>query len=102
MFTDMPATFQRLMENWLGDLHFKCFIIYLDDVIIFSRTPQEHLQRLKGVFEKLTPAGLKLKPSKCKLFHTKLHYIGHVVSQIGTEADSTKITSIADWPIPKL
>ena len=66
--TNAPATFQRLMESCLGDLHLNWCIIYLDDVIIHSKSPEEHIERLKGVFHKLRKAGLKLKPSKCKFF----------------------------------
>ena len=62
------ATFQRLMETCLGEIHLKWCIIYLDDIIVFSKTPEEHIERLKGVFEKLATAGLKLKPSKCEFF----------------------------------
>ena len=53
------------------------------------------------MLEKLALAGLKLKPSNCEIFHTKLHYIGHVVSQRGIEADPKKIAAIVDWPISK-
>ena len=66
--TNAPATFQRLMETCLGDLHLNWCIIYLDDVVIFSRTPEEHLERLDAVFTKIGEAGLKLKPSKCEFF----------------------------------
>ena len=66
--TNAPATFQHLMETCLGDLHLNWCIIYLDDIIIFSKTRKDHIKRLRGVFEKLAAAGLKLKPSKCELF----------------------------------
>ena len=59
--TNAPVTFQQLMENCLGDLNINWCIIYLDDVIIFSKTPKEHIQRLRGVFQKLWEAGLKTK-----------------------------------------
>ena len=62
--TNAPATFQRLMESCLGELHLDWCIIYLDDIIIFSKNPDDHITRLEGVFEKLAKAGLKLKPSK--------------------------------------
>ena len=58
--TNAPATFQRLMESCLGDLHLNWCIIYLDDIIIYSKTPEEHLERLDGVFAKLQKAGLTL------------------------------------------
>ena len=66
--TNAPATFQRLMESCLGELHLEWCIIYLDDIIIFSKNPDDHLTRLEGVFEHLAKAGLKLKPSKCEFF----------------------------------
>ena len=62
--TNAPTTFQHLMENCLGDLHLNWCIIYLDDIIVYSKTPEEHIERLTGMFEKLGKAGLKLKPSK--------------------------------------
>ena len=70
-----PATFQRLMESCLGDMHLKWIIIYLDDIIIFSMTPKEHIERLRGVFQKLHEAGLKLKPKKCDIFKTRISYL---------------------------
>ena len=51
--TNALATFQRLMESCLGDLHLNWCIIYLDDIIVFSRMPKEHIERLRGVFDKL-------------------------------------------------
>ena len=56
--TNAPATFQHLMESCLGDMHLKRCIIYLDDIIIFSKTPKDHIEKLRDVFEKLSAAGL--------------------------------------------
>ena len=64
--TNAPTTFQHLMESCLGDYHLKYCIIYLDDIIIFSKSPKEHIVRLQKVFQKLDEAGLYLKPSKCE------------------------------------
>ena len=80
--TNAPATFQCLMENCMGDLNLNWCIIYLDDIIVFSKTPKEHIEWLCGVFTKLTYVGLKLKPSKCDFFKTKITYLGHVVSRM--------------------
>ena len=96
--TNAPATFQRLMESCLGELHLQYCIIYLDDIIIFSKTPEEHLHRLKLVFQKISEAGLKLKPSKCKFFRTRLEYLGHIMSKKGIETNPKKIQVIWDWP----
>ena len=99
--TNAPATFQRLMESCLGDLHLNWCIIYLDDIIIFSKDPDDHITRLEGVFEKLAEAGLILKPSKCEFFKARLKYLGHVVSPQGIATDPTKIEAILKWPRPK-
>ena len=64
--TNAPTTFQWLMQSCLGNLHLHYCIIYLDDIIVFSKTPEEHVIRLRAVFEKLKQAGMKLKPSKCE------------------------------------
>ena len=99
--TNAPAMFQRLMEICLGDLHLNWCIIYLDDVVIFSRTPEEHLNQLDAVFTKIGEAGLKLKPSKCEFFKQRIAYLGHIVSDKGIETDPKKIEAIVNWPVPK-
>ena len=81
------------MESCLGDYHLKYCIIYLDDIIIFSKTAKEHLSRLRKVFQKLDEAGLCLKPRKCKFFRDRLEYLGHVVSSKGIETNPKKDSS---------
>ena len=93
-----PATFQRLMESCLGELHLNWCIIYLDDIIVFHRTTEEHLHRLKAVIGKLRAAGLKLKPTKCDLFKQQNNYLGHIVSKEGVSTDIDKITAVTGWP----
>ena len=99
--TNAPATFQHLMESCLGDYHLKYCIIYLDDIIIFSKTPEENIDRLCKVFQKLDEAGLRLKPSKCEFFLHRLEYLGHVVSSKGIETNPKKIAAILNWPQPQ-
>ena len=98
--TNAPATFQWLMQSCLGNLHLCYHIIYLDDVTVFSKPLEEHVFRLRAVFEKLKQAGLKLKPSKCKLFRQELVYLGHVVSKDGIQTDPKKVEAICKWPLP--
>ena len=100
--TNAPATFQRLMESCLGQLHLNWCIIYLDDIIVFSRTPEEHIHRLRAVFVKLKAAGLKLKPSKCDFFKKEIKYLGHVVSEQGVSTDPDKIKLSQNGPNPPL
>ena len=95
-----PATFQRLMENVLKGLQWKTCLVYLDDVIIYSKTPEEHLERLREVFGRLREAGLKLKPTKCQFFQHNVNYLGHVISEDGVETDPDKIKTVTEWPIP--
>ena len=78
--SNSPATYQRLMEDCLGELHLNICFIFLDDIIIFSRTFDEHLERLQQVFDKLRTAGLKLSPKKCSFFQERVRYLGHIVS----------------------
>ena len=82
------------MESCLGELHLNWCIIYLDDVIVHVKTPKEHIERLRGVFEKLCKVGLKLKPSKCEFFKDRIAYLGHIVSKDGIEVDLKKIKEI--------
>ena len=76
-----PPTFQRLMQNCLGELNLSYCLIYLDDVIVFSDMPDEHLQRMHVIFDHLREHGLKLKPSKCEVFKSEINYLAHHVSQ---------------------
>ena len=99
--TNAPATFQRLMESCLGELHLNWCIIYLDDVIVYLKTPEEHIEWLEAVFKKISDAGLKLKPSKCEFFKKRIHYLGHIVSNKGIETDPKKIEAIVKWPGPR-
>ena len=96
-----PATFQRLMENCLGSLNLTWCVVYLDDIIVYGKDPEDLLLRLGGVFEKLRKAGLKLKPSKCNFFKEEIDFLGHVVSKEGIAINPSKVQTIQDWPIPK-
>lgn len=95
-----PSTFQRLMDLILADLQWTTCLVYLDDIIVFGRTFHEHLTRLDGVLEKLRQANLKVKPSKCNLFSTQVHYLGHVISSEGVMPDPAKVEAVREWPIP--
>ena len=95
-----PATFQRLMEKCMGELHLQECLVFIDDILIFSRTFEEHLQRLEAVFERLAQHNLKLKPSKCDFFKTSVTYLGHVVSSKGIATDPEKTAAIKNWQPP--
>ena len=98
--TNAPATFQRLMERVLTSLQWQICLIYIDDVIIFSKTLEEHISRLSEILGRLKSAGLKLKPKKCYLFQHKVAYLGHVVGREGVHTDPSKVEKVKNWPIP--
>ena len=93
-------TFQRLMLNCLGELNLTYCLIYLDDIIIFSRTEEEHLEWMHVVFDQFREHGLKLKPSKCEVFRTKINYLAHHVSKRGVLPSKKNLKAIAQCPPP--
>ena len=92
--------FPKAMERVLAGLQWKICLVYIDDIIIFSSTIDDHLKQLNEVFTRLKAAGLKLKPKKCHLFKCKVQYLGHVVSESGIETDPEKIEAIRKWERP--
>ena len=99
--TNAPATFQRLMQRTLGDLHMKECLTFVDDIIVHGRTFDEELLRLEHVLQKLREQNLKLNPKKCEFLRRRVKYCGHIVSEHGVETDPAKTQKIADWPTPK-
>ena len=95
-----PATFQRLMQNCLGELNLMYALIYLDDIVIFSDTEKEHMKRLAAVFECFREHGLKLKPSKCEFFKEEINYLGHRVSADGMRPGTDNLDGIAAMAPP--
>ncbi len=98
--TNAPSTFQRLMERCMGDLHLRDCLIYLDDIIIYSKTFEEQCTKLEAVFSRLQQHSLKLKGSKCEFFKDRVQYLGHIVSAEGVETDPEKVRAIKEWPVP--
>jgi hypothetical protein len=96
-----PGTFQREMNNVLKDVLYEFTLVYLDDIIVFSKTLDDHIKHLKIIFKLLANEGLKLKLSKCDFFKTKIKYLGHVITVNGFHPDNKKITSILNYPEPQ-
>ena len=96
-----PATFKRLMQNCLGELNLTYALIYLDDVIVFSQTEEDHLIRLRAVFEHFREHGLKLKPSKCHFLWKEITFLGHKVSEEGMKPGEEGLRSIAEMAPPR-
>ena len=94
-----PAYFQLLMNQVLEGLNFA--MTYLDDIIIFSNSEEEHLLHLEEVFHWLRGAGLKIKQSKCDFFKSQIHYLGHLISEDGISPLPDKLDSIKNMLAPK-
>ena len=99
--TGSPKTFQSLMEKVLVGLTWKFTIPYLDDCSIFSRRIEEHLERLREVFQRFKDPNLKINPTKCEFFRQKFPFLGHMVSREGILADPEKTSTVNNYPVPK-
>ena len=96
-----PATFSRLMDRVLSGLHWETCLFYLDDIIVFSSTWEEHLARLRQVFERLRHADLKLGAEKCAFAAKEVRYLRHQVTEEGLLPDSVLLVAIREIPPPK-
>lgn len=99
--TNSPATFQRTMEKVMEDINLQEVVAFLDDIIIFSSSLEEHEERLMKVLKCIADFGLTLSPSKCKFFQTSVKYLGHVISAQGIQPDPDKVAAIKEWPRPQ-
>lgn len=98
--TGAPATFQRLMEKVVGDMHLLQVIVYLDDLIVFGSTLEEHEERLMKVLDRLEEWGLKVSIDKCQFCQPKVKYVGHIVSAAGIAPDPEKVAAVTQWKEP--
>ncbi len=99
--SNAPATFQSTMNHVLTPVLGKCALVYLDDVIIYSKTPEQHEHDVRQVLDILRREKLFANRKKCELFAEKLHYLGHIVSKDGIQVDSNKTKVVQEWPEPQ-
>ena len=99
--TNSPATFQRCMENILGDMVFEFLVIYLDDLILFGKTVEDHLEKMEVLFRRIKSYGIKLKPEKCHFLKTRVNYLGFSISDRGIGPEQSKIQAVENWQRPK-
>ena len=95
-----PATFQRMMQMVLGDLFYTIAPVYIDDIIIHSKTFEDHLRDVEKVFQKIREANLKLGPEKCKFFLREAKFLGHIVDKEGIKTEPGKIKKVKEYPRP--
>ena len=98
--TNAPATFQRLMNQLFSGNTWNFVFVYLDDLLIVSRSFQEHLQHVGKVLTRLEEAGLRLKPSKCAFAQEKVEYLGHTLSASGVSPNNKKVEAVKNFPTP--
>ena len=99
--TNAPATFQRLVTKVLKEFFHDFACVYLDDIIIYSKTPEEHKDHLRKVFQKLAENSLYAKLSKCIFYQQEVDFLGHIVNKDGVHTDPKKVQAMVDWPVPK-
>ena len=98
--TNAPATFQATMNAIFRPLIGKCVLVYLDDILVYSKTPEEHAQHLQQVLQVLAENKLYAKLAKCRFNMPNTAFLGHIVGKDGIQPDPAKISIVADWPTP--
>ena len=94
------ASFQRMIEACMGSDNLSNCLLYLDDIVVFGHSFEDHLRKLDSVMRKLKECGLKLNAKKCELFKDRIKYLGHWVTREGIATDDDKIEAVKNWPIP--
>lgn len=96
-----PSTFQRVMDNVLRGVQNESCLVYLDDIIVYSVSLQEHIERLREIFKRLRTANLKVQLDKSEFLRKEVAYLGHVITPQGVKPNPDKIKAIKSYPIPK-
>lgn len=95
-----PATMQRLMDAVLAGLKWQCCLVYMDDIIVFSSSHEQHLEDLENVLKRLHAANLTVKLSKCHFFERQIWFLGYRISAQGTEPSIEKIAAVKYYQVP--
>ena len=99
--TNSPATFQTMMDGIFEELISEgVVVVYLDDILIFTKTLEEHRRVVKRVLEILQEHNLFLKPEKCEFERTEIEYLGVIISHNSVRMDPVKVSGVSEWPVP--
>ncbi|XP_020298131.1 uncharacterized protein LOC109862475 [Pseudomyrmex gracilis] len=96
-----PPTFQRIMNKKLKNLVGNSCFVYIDNIIVYGKTIEEHNRNLKTLFERLRQVDLKLQPDKCEYLRPELEYLGHLISERGVQPNLKRIEKVQTYPVPK-
>ena len=96
-----PASFCRLMDIVLSGLKWQGILVFVDDILVYTKTFDEHLHALSTLFARLRAAGITLHPKKAHLLKEKILYLGHVISAHGVTPDPDKVRAVESFPVPK-
>ena len=96
-----PATFQRMIDNVLRDYQYKTCFVYKDEIVIFSKSLQDHIIHLQQIFQKLKETNLKIQLDKSEFLRKEVNFLGHVITPDGITPNPIKIEAIQKYPIPK-
>lgn len=95
-----PAVFQREMQRVLRDRLYSGVMVFVDDILIYSKTAEEHMELVDFVLRRLREEGYIAHPDKCEFFQKQVSFLGHVVSEHGVAVQQHKVKAISDWPVP--
>lgn len=96
-----PSTFQRVMDNVLREYLHKFVFVYMDDIVIFSKSLQEHIIHIKQIFSKLRQFNLKVQLDKTEFMRKEVAFLGHIITPDGIKPNPSKIQAVLNYPIPK-
>jgi hypothetical protein len=98
--TNAPATFMHLMHETFRSFLDEFALVFLDDILIYSKTLEDHERHVQQVLEMLRKEKLYAKESKCEFFKTEVEFLGHIVGRDGVKMMEDKVKAIAEWPVP--
>lgn len=98
--TNAPSTFQMIMNETLREYLHQTVLVYLDDILIYSRTKEEHKRHVREILERLRAVNFKAKESKCTFFSQELKFLGHVINADGIHMETEKVSAVQKWPMP--